>query len=691
MRQRGSPRWLQSSWLLAALVAMAAFILFAATMPRVITFEDAGLFDSVCATNGIAHPPGYPLFTLICVPLFHMADIHLFGFHLAVEPAILGNGISAVFAALACGMLVVILRLLGCYRSVAVFGGALLAVTASFWSQAIIVEVYALNAFIFLSTLYLCIRFYQAPDRWLAWGVCLVYSLGIANHWPLMVLAFPGLALICLARSGWIREQVTDARFVAVALVMVVLGLSPYATLLMKHHPLVSYSGPIHGLGALWDYFMRKSYAAVDHQTGANITDKLGYALWITRQMATQATPWALPLLLPALIAGHKRIGVPVQAGLALVFVLNTYGLVALLGFRYEYIYTAIFSPYPILAWCCLAIWFALGMQWLAERIGPVTTIAPVLIGVFGVTSILLTYLDNAPVNNRARSMLADRYSRLVLQTLAPNAALVVSADSQSFTLAYQHIVKGIRPDVTLYHINNLVFPGRLHGHTLKQRTAAVVAMAKLRPVYAIGVDGLPKGTRYGLYTRLGVPGDPPAARDNRVAAFRHRLIDHYIAGKFTQPQELYFASQRLLEFSNQLLTLGHIKPLTAAESQDLAALQKTFAGTLATLYFALVHPDSNVSGQHLLDRAFAADGSIPAEVGSEDRSLFHYYFALLFLDGHRGIRIDKALARKLLLKSFAEWPTPKTPGLCLLENLGPPKGHLATTARFRDACPLAD
>lgn len=661
----------------ALLVALSAFTLFACTMPRSITFEDAGLFDSVCYTNGIAHPPGYPLFTLLCAPLFH----------LPLPPAIIGNSISAVFGALACGMLVAILRLFGCSRIVAIFGGALLAVTSAFWSQAIIVEVYSLNAFLFLCTLYLCIRFYQAPGRRLAWAICLVYSLGIANHWPLMVLAFPGLALICLARWDWIRSRFTEPRFWIMVVVMVLLGISPYATLLLKKHLIVSYFGPIHGLTGLWNYFMRKPYASVDHQAAANITDKIQYLGWITREMTTQATPWILPLVLPGLIAGHKRTGRAVQLGLVLVFVLNTYGLVLLLGFDYTFVYRATFRPYPLLAWSCLAIWFALGMQWLLEQIRPQTRYAPALIGLLSVTSVVLTFARNAPIDDRAGASLANDYSRLVLQTVAKHAALVVTSDAQAFTLAYQHFVKGIRPDVTLYHINNLVFPNKLPGDTLAKHAAAVEAMEKRRPVYSIGIASMPPGTDYGIYSRHGLPGDPPAARDSRLAGFRRRLIDEYLAGRIVQPHDLYFASQLLLGFSNQLLALGNMQPLTAREAADLAKLEKTFPGKLATFSFALSHPDFEMSGQALLHMAFSTENHIPVEAGDRDRALFHYYFALLFLQGRRGIRVNKPLARELLLKSFSDWPTTQTPGLCLLEQLGPPKGHLSTTPRFRKAC----
>ncbi|HXK55440.1 MAG TPA: hypothetical protein PLZ16_02230, partial [Gammaproteobacteria bacterium] len=49
-----------------AVVIGISLLLFVATMPESITLEDAGMFQMICHLGGIAHPPGYPLFTQLC-------------------------------------------------------------------------------------------------------------------------------------------------------------------------------------------------------------------------------------------------------------------------------------------------------------------------------------------------------------------------------------------------------------------------------------------------------------------------------------------------------------------------------------------------------------------------------------------------------------------------------------------------
>ena len=49
----------------STLVPVAAFIVYMQTLAPSVDFIDAGELATVCATLGIAHPTGYPLFALV--------------------------------------------------------------------------------------------------------------------------------------------------------------------------------------------------------------------------------------------------------------------------------------------------------------------------------------------------------------------------------------------------------------------------------------------------------------------------------------------------------------------------------------------------------------------------------------------------------------------------------------------------
>ena len=77
-----------------AAAVIGPLALYAATLPRTVVLEDDGLFLMAGVHLGVAHPPGYPLYTLI---------VHLFTRWPLGDPAVLGHLSSAVAGALACG------------------------------------------------------------------------------------------------------------------------------------------------------------------------------------------------------------------------------------------------------------------------------------------------------------------------------------------------------------------------------------------------------------------------------------------------------------------------------------------------------------------------------------------------------------------------------------------------------------
>ena len=103
--------------------------------------EDDGLFLMAGAHLGVAHPPGYPIHTLI---------VHLFTRLPFGDPAVLGH-LSAVLGALACGAVYGCARLLRASPVPALAAAWLLGMSEQFWSQAIITEVYTLNALLFFA------------------------------------------------------------------------------------------------------------------------------------------------------------------------------------------------------------------------------------------------------------------------------------------------------------------------------------------------------------------------------------------------------------------------------------------------------------------------------------------------------------------------------------------------------------
>jgi hypothetical protein len=141
--------------LLAAGCSLLALILYLQTLaPSVAAlFDDSLEFPLVAHRLAIAHPTGYPLYTLL-------AKLFASGPWQNVAWGV--NLLSAVAGTLAVGLVYLIARRVA-GRLTAVVGALAFAVSPVFWSQSVIAEVYTLNAVFVALLLWLALRWAQRP------------------------------------------------------------------------------------------------------------------------------------------------------------------------------------------------------------------------------------------------------------------------------------------------------------------------------------------------------------------------------------------------------------------------------------------------------------------------------------------------------------------------------------------------
>ena len=206
--------------LLAALiVALAAFGVYRATLLPGVDFGDTGSFQTMAGSALITPRDGYPLYFAI-----GSVAVRLSG----AEPAYGLNLASAIEAALACGLIVLVAAELSGSVAAAIGAALLFAASYSFWSQAIIAEVYALHAALVALTLLLLLRWADAPSNRRLLAFLAVYALGFGNHLS-MILLLPGYTLFLLwsAPRGW--RSMFAPRIVAMAAACAVIGALQYA------------------------------------------------------------------------------------------------------------------------------------------------------------------------------------------------------------------------------------------------------------------------------------------------------------------------------------------------------------------------------------------------------------------------------------------------------------------------------
>lgn len=212
---------------LFAIVALPVFALYVATACRTVGPGDSGELTAVMTSWGVAHPPGYPLISLLG------NLVHLLPF--PGEPAFLLNLMSALFGALACGVLVLAVLVTGARAGAAVAAGLTLGVSRVFWEYSLVVEVFALNALFGALLLWLFAEFLRsieekAPRLVLPPLMALVAAQALTHHLTLVLVAIPiGLSLLwVLARPAWYGLSPRDANRVFLrGAALALLGLLP--------------------------------------------------------------------------------------------------------------------------------------------------------------------------------------------------------------------------------------------------------------------------------------------------------------------------------------------------------------------------------------------------------------------------------------------------------------------------------
>jgi hypothetical protein len=202
------------------LIAAGAFAMYRATLLPSFDFGDTAAFQDAGGALEITPRQGYPLYFAIGNVIVWLADR---------EPAFGMNLASAVCGALACGLLTWLAADLAGSITAGVFAGALFAASYTFWSQAIIAEVYALHVLMLVASLASLTWWAKHPASLRRLSVFFaVYALGFGNH-LMMVLLLPAATLFLgINMPGGLRGLLRP-RIVALAVGIGILGTLQYA------------------------------------------------------------------------------------------------------------------------------------------------------------------------------------------------------------------------------------------------------------------------------------------------------------------------------------------------------------------------------------------------------------------------------------------------------------------------------
>jgi tetratricopeptide (TPR) repeat protein len=405
-------------------VAAGAFAVYASGACPTIYVGDSGELVTAVHVLGIPHPSGYPLYVLLGKLWTLVAPLGSIAYRMSL--------FSALCAAASVGVLHRLLGSLGLHPVGALFAALLFAVSPSFWGEANVQRVYALNAvFVALATAaaFSWHRSRRGSRLWLAAFCC---GLGSANHTFMAVfaVALAGFAVLC--ERALLRRPLAVAGSVG----SFACGLVPYLYLPLRSRtdPPLDWGDP-ETPSRLLAVVLRRDFWPRAWLEGP--ADLLPIAVDFARGVFHELMWIGAALAALGVVVGWRRrwpVLLPVLVCIANFTAVSLHGSRTDLFVWHRYYIPAYFAA------CVLA---GIGAHAVVERLPRLARPAALLVPALGLVLGWRSF-------DRSGYRIADDFSRTLLATLPPGAHLAANDDNILFVLLYLRWVERLRPDVNL-------------------------------------------------------------------------------------------------------------------------------------------------------------------------------------------------------------------------------------------------
>lgn len=456
------------------------------SMPLTVALEDDGIFIMSSYFNGVSHPPGYPLHSLLG-KLFSLIPVSTVAARV--------HALSSFFGALTCVILWLLINDLLKNKLIAYVGALSFAFSTTFWSQAIIAEVYTLNTFFFFSLFYMLWKINQLEttndtdkSRQLIYFSAFIFGLSLCNHWPLIILSSASLLILI-----WPSLK-SSPSILFKSLPFIIAGLLPYAWMVYNSqtNPAISFAGPIDSWQIFAKYVARTGYAEIDSSSSAGLTDKFNFLLFYLQELVKQFTYLGFLFVILGLYAQFKYFQKPLVYALFVGFFGNSFLLIILLNFDFEILNSAIMSVYFIISYGIASIWLSTGLYHCYILLSENKLSSPEVHKFFAIACsllVVLVFATNLSSNYRHNYDWASRYAHTVLNSLPEDSVLFLEGDISVGSIGYTSLIESVRPDVKLLSGRALVFRDRLYNPSLiKYKEARPIVKNyihnEIRPVY---------------------------------------------------------------------------------------------------------------------------------------------------------------------------------------------------------------
>ncbi|NXG16279.1 TM260 protein, partial [Grallaria varia] len=430
----------------------AVAALYAATLPPALPGGDAGELITAAYELGVAHPPGYPLFTLLAKVAMGLLP--------GGSPASRVNLLCAFLAAAAASLLFdTVYRLSGSYA-----GGILAAGVFSFsrltWQWSITAEVFSLNN-LFVGLLMALIAHFEeastAKERSKIsklGAFCCGLSLCNQHTIVLYIACIVPWVLTRLYR----KRELSPGHLLKLGLCFLA-GLLPYLYL-----PASSYLnqarwtwGDQTTLQGFLTHFLREEYGTFNlakSETGSSMREMLVF------QLAQMKSELSLPVLALALVACGSAALLTKQQKSPVIWLFT--GMLCLYSLFFAWranldvtkpLFLGVVERFWLQSSAVVAVLAGLGLATLISMGNTVlegSRVLPWLEWLCALALIASQVWTNYSACDQSNNYVVDKFARNLLSSMPVGAVILLRGDLPGNALRYLHYCEGMRPDITL-------------------------------------------------------------------------------------------------------------------------------------------------------------------------------------------------------------------------------------------------
>jgi len=450
---------------MGAIVAISSFILFLIFQAQGIGGGDSGDLVTAAATMGVAHPPGYPLYTFLGWLLTHVPW---------ATPAWRVGLLSSMAHALVVGIVWLIIKQVTAKKDAAWFGAILLAGNYVFFLYSVTPEVFALLDLFLVLLTWLVVRFTQTGNPRLLYIASFVAGLSLTHH-HFIVFAMPVFVGVLI----YARKHLLKAHIAPVGIAFFV-GLLPYlyVPIAARGTSPINWDHAVNGAqflrlitradygtfqsgGSIGHYPIERlmavkaygEYLFLDFRVGGMLFISLGL-YWLLKQKTTLShiLPWTLGIMGPFFFFyASFPLSNRFTLGTYERFLLPSYIMCAVLaGIGYARIkhfverFLRTWAPH-------------LPQKFLAMGVGFVLFLYPV-----SMSAVTLWRFWGIAQDRTSEHLVEDTFLDI------PQGSIIAfSRDTPLFTAQYGRYALGMRPDI--YVIHGSFLPSPYHREAVKQ------------------------------------------------------------------------------------------------------------------------------------------------------------------------------------------------------------------------------